>query len=64
MKNAYLDALKNRARIGGMITPNDQLMLVKDLMERVDQLEEKYEETTTKAGARNSKVSKRKTTSS
>lgn len=63
MQEVYLSALKNRAKIGGMLTPGDQLLLLKDLMNRVETIEEKLNEKTTKTGAGNSKVSKRKATS-
>jgi hypothetical protein len=62
INNVYLDALKNRVKIGGMVTPNDQLMLIKDLLIRVTELEEMYEEIA-KARTGNRKASKTKTSS-
>ena len=58
MKDAYLQALKTRASIGGLLTPADQLILLKDLMIRMDTIEGKLNETA-KTRTRNSKVSKR-----
>jgi len=64
MKQEYLEAIKLRAKIGGMLTPADQILLIKDLIHRVDTIEEKLNEKTTTARSGNSKVSKRKTTTS
>ena len=64
MQEAYLEAIKLRAKIGGMLTPADQILLIKNLLTRVDVIEEKLDEKTTTAKSRDSKVSKRKTTSS
>mgnify|MGYP003138038448 CR=1 FL=1 len=63
MKQAYTDAIKNRVRIGGMITEADIKILIKDLMTRVDQLEEKADEQTTVPRSKNSRVSKGKASS-
>ena len=63
MKQAYTEAIINRVKIGGMITEADMKILLKDLMSRVDQLEEKVNEQTTVPRPKNSRVSKGKASS-
>ena len=61
MQQEYLKAIYNRVKINGMITPPDITLLVKDMINRLDVIEDKLDELT-KAGASSSKVSKSKTT--
>jgi hypothetical protein len=61
MKQEYLAAIYNRVKINGMITPPDITLLVKDMINRLDVIEDKLDELT-KVRASSSKVSKSKTT--
>jgi hypothetical protein len=61
MQAEYLAAIYNRVRIGGRITPADVTLLTKDLIMRMDSIEEKLNEVT-KTRTTGSKVSKTKTT--
>jgi len=61
MQKEYLKAIYNRVRINGMITPPDITLLVKDMIARIDVIEDKLDELT-KVRASSSKVSKSKTT--
>ena len=62
MSTEYMDSVFRRAAIGGMLTPADQLLILKNLLERVEKLEEKNDKPTV-SRTRSSKVSKSKTSS-
>ena len=65
MENTFLNAILTRLKIGGLITPSDHTMILKHLLTKITELEEKMDaaETTT-SSTRNSKVSKKKTAAS
>ena len=65
MENTFLNAILTRLKIGGLITQSDHTMILKHLLTKITELEEKMDaaETTT-SSTRNSKVSKKKTAAS
>ena len=62
MNNEFKDRILRKAAIGGSLSAADLIILIKDLMSRVDELENKHGETTV-SGTTDSKVSKRKAAS-
>tara|TARA_Y100000310_G_C20146847_1_gene562857 strand:- start:153 stop:350 length:198 start_codon:yes stop_codon:yes gene_type:complete len=65
MENTYLQAILTRMKIGGLTTPADQLMVMKYLLEKVNELEERLDaKQATVSRSSNSKTSKKKITSS
>ncbi len=61
MENRFLEAILTRLKIGGHIAPSDHVMILKYLLTRVTELEEKMDEATV-SKSRSSKVPKKKTT--
>ena len=65
MENTYLEAILTRLRIGGKTTPADQTLLMKHMLSKLTELEEKMDETEAIISrSRTGKAAKKKTTSS
>jgi hypothetical protein len=65
METDFVKNLFLRAQIGGNINPSEMLLIIKNLIERIETLEKKLDDIKPSVSrTKDSKVSKRKTTSS